>query len=138
MKKGLARITALSTTLFALAISASIGLAAEEDSVKPLGDGTDFSITGKRSWAEVSGNTSSLSAYTEGEGRDLAKVRVYSYFYINGDLKDTDYDNDPSYAYVEFTKKVTQLNSTRITSSHYAYNKDGDKEERVSEAEWPE
>ncbi|CAI8834033.1 Tat pathway signal protein [Brevibacillus sp. IT-7CA2] len=138
MKKRLVRITALSTVLGTLALSASIGLAAEEDSVKPMGDGTDFSITGKRSWADGTRNTVNLSAYTEGEGRDLTKVRVYSYFYINGDLKHKDYDNDPSYASVEYEKKVTNLIDTEIRSSHYAYNSFGDKIERVSEAYWPE
>ncbi|MBG9943863.1 hypothetical protein ABE237_06590 [Brevibacillus formosus] len=137
MKKRLARITALSTVLGTLTLSASIGLAADEDRVKPMGDGTDFSITGKRSWADGADNLVTLSAYTEGKGRDLAKVRVYSYFYINGNLKHQDYDNDPTYASVEYEKQVSNLIDTEIRSSHYAYNKFGDKEERVSEDYWP-
>ncbi len=130
-------ITALSTALFALALSTSIGLAAEENSMGPLSDGQDFDIAMyKSNIHDVTDTSAYLWAYTDGEGRDLAKVRVYSYFYVNGNLKKKDYDNGTSYASIDYTANVTALMKAKITSSHYAYNKIGDVTERTSKAEY--
>ncbi|MGF9798030.1 hypothetical protein [Brevibacillus agri] len=62
MKKRSTRIITLSTALVALALSASIGCAAEDNIIMPLDDGSDFDITGRASSADVSGNTTNLSS----------------------------------------------------------------------------
>ncbi|MGC5326080.1 hypothetical protein [Brevibacillus sp. SYSU BS000544] len=76
------------------------------------------------------------SGYTEGGGSDLSRVRVYSYFYANGSLLDTDYDNDVSYASVDYTVDSENVFSAEIKSSHYAYNIANDKDTRTSTDYW--
>lgn len=66
----------------------------------------------------------------------IPKSPNYSYFYVNGNLKKTDYDNGTDYASVDYTTNVTALMKAKITSSHYAYNKIGDKVTETSEREY--
>ncbi|MFF2531143.1 hypothetical protein ACFVS2_19775 [Brevibacillus sp. NPDC058079] len=137
MKKALARITALSTALFTLALSTSISFAANGDSNTTL-SGDDYGIAlYKSNIHDVTDTSAYLWAYTEGEGSDLAKVRVYSYFYVNGNLKHQDYDNGTDYASIDYEANVKALMKAKITSSHYAYNKIGDKVTETSEREYP-
>ncbi|GEC93790.1 hypothetical protein [Brevibacillus brevis] len=137
MKKGLARITALSTVLGVLALSTSIAIAAENN-VAPLGTADDYEITlYKSNIHDVTDTSAYLWSYTEGAGKDLEKVRVYSYFYVNGNLKHQAGDNDAEYASVDYEANVTALMKARITSSHYAYNRVGEKVTETSEREWP-
>ncbi|MGG4495954.1 hypothetical protein [Brevibacillus reuszeri] len=138
MKKQLARITALSTALCALTLSTSISFAADDSSISPLSDGQDFDIALYNSKiTDVTGKSAYLWAYTEGEGRDLTKVRVESRFYVNGSLVDSDTANGTSYASVDYNASAKQLMDVEIRSIHYAYNKIGDAEKRSSNAVWP-
>lgn len=132
------RFAALSTALGVLALSTSIAMATDESSVAPLGSGDDYEVDLYASNIhDVTSKSAYLWAYTEGAGSDLAKVRVYSYFYINGTLTHQDYENGTDYANVGYDANVTALSKARITSSHYAYNKIGDKVTETSEDVYP-
>ncbi|MCC8435419.1 hypothetical protein HP567_012770 [Brevibacillus sp. M2.1A] len=132
------RTAALSTVLGVLALSTSIAIAAESN-VAPLGTGDDFEIsTYASNIHDVTSKSAYLWSYTQGEGKDLEKVRVYSYFYVNGNLKHKAGDNDAEYASVDYEANVAALHKARVTSSHYAYNRVGEKMTETSEREWPE
>ncbi|QQE75479.1 hypothetical protein KDJ56_05785 [Brevibacillus composti] len=86
---------------------------------------------------DVTGKTAYLWGYTRGEGSDLSYARVYSYFYVNGDLIKTDYDNDPSYASIDYDASAIVLHKAKITSSHYVYNRLGENKTKTSMDQWP-
>lgn len=62
---------------------------------------------------------------------------VYSYFYVNGDLIKTDYDNGPSYASIDYDASAVVLHKAKITSSHYVYNRLGENKTKTSMDQWP-
>lgn len=135
MKKRSA-LSILSAAVCTFVLSSSMALA--KDDVGPLGTGDDFDIVGYGSQVtDVTSKSAYLWAFTEGEGRDLSYVRVYSYFYVNGQMVDSDYTNDPSYADIDYDAEATNLSKARITSSHYAYNQLGDTKTKTSEDQWP-
>ncbi|WP_244297272.1 hypothetical protein [Brevibacillus antibioticus] len=107
--KRILRTATLSTVLGVLALSTSIAIAAESNDA-PLGTGDDFKIS---TYASNIHNVTSKSAYlwsvTQGEGKDLEKVRIYSYFYVNGKLKHEAGDNDAEYASVDYEANVAAL-----------------------------
>ncbi|BAH43923.1 hypothetical protein BBR47_53480 [Brevibacillus brevis NBRC 100599] len=131
--KRILRTAVLSTVLGVLALSTSIAIAAESNAA-PLGSGDDFGIDMYASNIhDITGKSAYMWAYTEGEGSELAKVRVYSYFYVNGKMEKADYENGTRYASIDYDASAKYLMDAKITSSHYAYNKAGDKVTRTSE-----
>ncbi|MFI8714102.1 hypothetical protein [Brevibacillus brevis] len=132
------RIATLSTVLGVLALSTLLAIAAEDNNVSPL-SGDDYGIELYASNIhDVTRSSAYLWAYTQGEGKDLAKTRVYSYFFVNGKLKHKDYDNGRDYANIGYEVDVKELISCEIRSSHYAYNKMNEVVTETSKKEWPE
>lgn len=102
-------LSLFSTATLSLALVSSIAFASGT-----LGTGEDYYIDDYASRiSNASSSGATLWAFTEGSGSDLSYVRVYSYFYGNGQLLDKDYDNDPSYAYISYTIS----NATRLTKA---------------------
>lgn len=135
MKKRSA-LSILSAVVCTFALSSSIALAA--DDIGTLGTGEDYYIVGKGSQVtDVTSNSAYLWAFTEGEGSDLSYVRVYSYFYVNGQLAKKDYTNSPTYANIDYDASASVLSKAKITSSHYAYNRLNESKSSVSDDQWP-
>ncbi|MEJ8546350.1 hypothetical protein [Brevibacillus borstelensis] len=124
-----------------LAMSATLSLSLVSSGVlanETLGTGEDYYFTNHNSRVmDVTDTSAYLWAFTEGGGRDLSYVRVYSYFYVNGIMVKADYTNDPTYASIDYDASATRLLKAKITSSHYIYNKLGEEKKKVSEDQYP-
>ncbi len=82
----------------------SIGVATiHAATVTPLSPGDEFYFNRYYSAVSKIGKEIFSAAATEGTGKDLARTRVYSYWYVNGQLIDTDSNSGVTSAFVEFT-----------------------------------
>ncbi|EST52622.1 hypothetical protein T458_16770 [Brevibacillus panacihumi W25] len=130
--KSISKLAVLSATLSITLLTAN----ASANSIS--GTGEDYEIVAKGSSVHVKGNSGFVSAFTEGEGSDLNRVRVESIIYVNGQKQSpTLVGSGTSYASVDYDANPTRLTSLRISSTHFAYNKVNEYKRSTSSDQWP-
>ncbi|MCM3079010.1 hypothetical protein M3558_07875 [Brevibacillus invocatus] len=132
MKK-LAKLAVISASL-SIALLSSSAYAYANDI---LGTGEDYNFSGYGSYIhDRTATTAYLWAYTEGEGADRNKVRVESDFYMNGSLVKSTGANRVTYIDLDYDAKATRINSLKVTSNQYVYNKVNEYKRKTSQDSW--